>query len=304
MNPKSANGRTAREWSRLEAEVRREVGDFTLFPTERPGHASELVGRALHEGYDRIVSVGGDGTHFEVINGFFEERSPINAEASMAILPMGTGSDLRRTLRLPLGRDSVQYLASETVVLSDVGHLTVTRDTGEEWSCYFFNSVHFGLGGAVAERVNRKSKVLGGFLSFLVGLLQARMACSCEPITMEVDGECVSGDFLEIVAANGQYDGGGMYIAPHARLNSGLLEVYTIGKLGAIGTLLSIWRLYQGTLEKHPAIHRMQAKRITLESPERVLVSPDGELAGQLPATVEVVPSAIRLVTGPNPPVV
>lgn len=303
MNPHSANGRTARQWAQLEDEVRRALGGFALFPTERPGHATELVRQALHDGFQRIVSVGGDGTHFEVLNGFFEGRRPINPECTLALLPMGTGSDLRRNLRLPEGREAIEYLASEQTIQSDVGHVTSTAESGEERSNYFFNSVHIGLGGTVSERVNRKSKALGGFLSFLIGLLEARMAYSLEPMTADIDGETVTGEFLEIVAANGQYDGGGMLIAPHARLDDGLLQVYTIGKLGLVGTPLSIYRLYKGTLDKHPAVRRIQAKRITIQSPHRVLVSPDGEPAGQLPATIEIIPAAIRLIPGPNPPV-
>ncbi len=77
LNPHSGNGRAARQWARLDPEIARLVGEYTVFQTKHAGHATELTRQALHEGYDRIVSAGGDGTHYEVVNGFFDGCDPI-----------------------------------------------------------------------------------------------------------------------------------------------------------------------------------------------------------------------------------
>ena len=131
-----------REWQRLESKTREAVGDYKMFFTERAGHATELATQAIENGFTRIVSCGGDGTHFEVVNGFFRDGAPIDREVEFAIFPLGTGSDLPRTLRIPRKPDAaIPFLTSDSVVLSDVGRLTCFHEpTGADRSCYFITS--------------------------------------------------------------------------------------------------------------------------------------------------------------------
>lgn len=304
LNPQSGNGRAGRQWADLESEIREQVGDYTVFHTEHPGHATELTRQALHEGYDRIVSAGGDGTHYEVVNGFFDGPSAINPEASMAILAIGTACDLRKTYRVPKGREGIPVLSSNRVLPIDIGRLTSTDENGERIVRHFNTAVHIGLGGVVGEHTNRRTKALGGFLTFLFGVITARIEYSPKEMTIETETGTYTDICMEVVVANGFYDGGGMHVAPHGLLDNGLFEVYSVGEMGPIDSLINIPRMYRGTQDKHPAVRYQQAKRVTVSSSERVVVSPDGELAGVLPATMEIVPRAIRIVTGPNPRVV
>ena len=120
-------------------------------------------------------------------------------------------------------------------------------------------------------------------------------------MTVSLPNESIEMPFLEVIAANGRYDGGGMRFAPEAELDDGLLDVVMIGDLGLSETLRNLPRLYRGTVAGHPKVRLARAARITVTSPERVLVSPDGECAGELPITIEVLPKALRLVV-PNDP--
>ncbi|MFO7775064.1 MAG: acylglycerol kinase family protein, partial [Candidatus Hydrogenedentota bacterium] len=99
-NPGAGGGRVKREWDELETRLRSVAPRPTILTTRYPGHATALTREALYDGYDRIVSVGGDGTHHEVVNGFFWDGASINPEAALAPLPLGTGSDLVRTIGL------------------------------------------------------------------------------------------------------------------------------------------------------------------------------------------------------------
>lgn len=304
LNPRSGNGRAARQWRRLEPEVRRVLPQFDVFPTERPGHGTELTRRALHDGYDRIISAGGDGTHYEVINGFFEGLSPIRAEASFALLPIGTASDLRKTFALPPLPGAIELLASPRVLPADVGRLWSASESGEETLHYFNTAVHMGLGSLVNEHVNRRSKALGPFLTFVLGVISARLAYKPLEMTVTADGEPFTDRVLEVIVANGFYDGGGMHVAPRGQLNSGVFEVYIIGALNAFDSLVNVPRMYRGTQDRHPAVRYLRAKSVSVTCEAPVYAGPDGELAGQLPARMEVAPGAVRVVTGPNPRVV
>jgi diacylglycerol kinase (ATP) len=153
-------------------------------------------------------------------------------------------------------------------------------------------------------QVNNRSKVLGGFLTFLLGIITAKWTYTDPVMTVTIDGESFTGPFMDIIMANGQYDGGGMHIGPKTLLNNGLLEVYTIDQLNFLEVLTNIPRIYNGTLEEHPKVHYYRAKCVTIESDENVWISPDGEVAGILPATVTIIPQGIQMVMGPNPPLV
>lgn len=295
LNPNSGSGRAAREWRRLEGHVRSILGAFSLFCTERPGHGVELTRRALHDGHDRIISAGGDGTNYEVVNGFFENDALINPNASMALLPIGTGSDLRRTLGLRRGLRAVPYLARHDLIYADMGRVNSTDASGRPLTHYFLNSLHIGLGGLVGEYVNRGNKRFGGRLTFFKGVVMARLAYKPQPMEIAINGDRLEGRFLDLIIANGQYDGGGMHVAPRARLDSGHFEVYVIGDVGLIGTALNLPRLYMGTLERHPRVRYYQASVLEVRSPEAVRVSPDGELAGHTPARVDILPRLLPL---------
>ena len=302
VNPFSGSGRTGRHWVAFEPEVREALGEFTLIPTTGPRHATEVARNALHEGYDLIVSAGGDGTNFEVVNGFFENGTAINANAALGFLPVGTGSDFRRTLNIGRGRKSIQALREGEVHTADLGRIDSVDDAGAAMSRYFLNITHIGLGGRVGEYVNGSSKALGGFTTFLIGLLGSRFTYRARTMRITVNGVAIGGVHLDVIVAKGQYEGGGMLVAPQARLDNGYFDVYVVGDIGLLETIVHLPKLYRGRLDLHPKVGYYRARRVYMEADERTLISPDGELAGRLPATLEVVPRAIRLLTGPNPP--
>src|SRR5690606_7047964 len=120
VNPRSANGRTGRDWPGIEGRVRDAYAPETVLHTEYAGHATVLVRELLDEGYTQIASVGGDGTHHEVVNGFFRGGEAINPAARMAIVPQGTGSDLARSFGLRSVEDALAALREGQVTEIDV----------------------------------------------------------------------------------------------------------------------------------------------------------------------------------------
>lgn len=299
MNPRAAAGRAERKWPRVEKRLRREIGQWLTLQTQHSGHATELVRQALKDGYERIISVGGDGTHHEVVNGFFEDGAAVNPEALMVVMPIGTGSDLGRTLQLPKDVDLVPLTEGGRIIRSDLGRVTFNRMDGSTVSSYFINVADFGAGGAVAEHVNKNSKDFGGFFSFFVGVMRTLWTYKAPWFEIDVDGQTFAQHSMSVIVANAEYFGGGIHVAPRARLNDGLLDVFVIENVSIVQATMNLRALYTGRVYDKPHLLRpFQAKRLTLWSPERVLVNLDGEIPGTLPATVEVVPGALRLMTG------
>ena len=306
MNPQSGNRRSIKQWDTFKPAIDKHVGEHTMLHTERPGHATTLTRDALNDGHTRIVSVGGDGTHYEVVNGFFENHTPINPEASMAILPIGTACDLRKTLRLPEPDESIEYLTDPNPVAMDLGKVISTDSDGNEVTHYFLTAVHIGLGGLVGVHVNRRTKLFGGFITFLLGVITARLEYRCPEMTATFDDQTVTGTMLEVIAANGQYDGGGMTVAPRCQLNNGQLELYTVARMNFPDTLRNLPRIYKGTQDQHPDVGYYRTPEVTVSTTATtpIWVSPDGEISGQLPATITTLPNALNMVMGPNPPLV
>jgi YegS/Rv2252/BmrU family lipid kinase len=299
LNPRAAAGRAGAQWPRIEAALNAELGDWTPLRTERPGHATDLVRQALRDGFERIVSIGGDGTHHEVVNGFFDEAGPVNREAVLAIVPIGTGSDFGRTLRLPPGAESVPLITRGRIIRSDLGRVAYTLPDGGTSTLYFINVADFGAGGAVAERVNNSSKGFGGFWSFFWGVLSTLLHYRAPQFELQLDNETVSGRSLSVIVANAEYYGGGIHVAPRASLEDGLLDVFVLADMSIFRALLNLRRFYVGDIYDRPKLVRpYQVRRLEIRSADRVLINLDGEQPGLLPATVEAIPQALRLVTG------
>ncbi len=298
LNPRAAAGRAQSEWPRVEQRLREAIGVFDLERTAHPGHAAELVRRALRNGVERVVSVGGDGTHHECVNGFFEGAATINPNAILAPLPIGTGSDLARTLGLPRGVDAVSWMTRGALIRADVGRVTYVAHDGREQNSHFLNVADFGAGGAVAERVNQGSKQLGGFASFFLAVVRTLLTYRAPRFELTIDGETCAQKALSVIVANAEYYGGGIHVAREAVLDEGWFEVLVVHDLAFAKALANLHRFYVGDVMARPDLVRIvRARHVALSSPDRVLINLDGEQPGTLPARVELVPGALRLMT-------
>ena len=297
-NPASANGRVGRHWDRIYSQIKGNYrGPFDLEMTERSGHATELTRGAIEAGYELVVALGGDGTINEVVNGFFREPVAPAADTVLGLLPLGTGNDLVRTLGIPKEVSlAVQALNVAGMRRVDVGRAEVSAFEGPPEVRYFLNIADFGSGGAIAERVNRTTKVFGPQISFWWGIMSAMISYKNPTITFSVDGdrgqEAVINDFI---VANGKYFAGGLKPAPDARMDDGLFDIVTLGDLGFIESLLNLPRLKRGTHFTHPKAQLRRGKKVIARANCEVLVEADGEVIGCLPATFEIIPQALSI---------
>ena len=246
-----------------------------------------MAQKAVLESRPVIVAVGGDGTLNEVVNGFFRNGAPIPTTSKLAMVPLGTGGDFRRTLRIPIDpKQAIEVLRSGMVRRLDAG-------------CVTYQTSDAGLGGDVVYKVNRGSKRLGA-LTYKVGSGLALLTYKNKPMTMVIDGSTHElAKAQQVVVANCQFFGGGMQMAPSASPTDGVFDVIVIKDAGKIETMRGINDFLNG---KHldngnPKIELMYGKRITVTSPEPVRIDLDGEDVGFLPALFEIQPGAIEFIT-------
>lgn len=301
VNPNSANGRTGREWPSMLALLEAAFPALRVQTTTRQGEATDLVRAALRDGADVILSVGGDGTHNESVNGFFEpDGSLVRPDAVLGVLSSGTGGDFRKTLKMPKDfAGCVEVLRRAEASPLDVGRLSCVTASGEPVQRYFINIASFGVSGLVDHYVNRTTKVLGGKVSFLLGSARAMLHYRNQKVRLRIDDDFDEEMRINTVAvANGQYFGGGMWVAPKADPADGLFDVVVLGDLSKKQAVLSSPKLYKGTHIEMPEVTVIRGRRIVADSAEAVLIDMDGEQPGQLPATFEILPAAIRVLKG------
>jgi YegS/Rv2252/BmrU family lipid kinase len=304
LNPRSANGRTGRHFDSIAQAVRGAVGDHGHAFTERSMHAAELTRAALHAGHDLVIAVGGDGTINEVVNGFFEPAlpgqppRPIREGAALAIVPHGTGGDLRRTLGLDdrLAESCARLKGERRRV--DIGRVDYTLAGGGRAARYFINVGDVGVGAKIVEIANRGSKALGAF-SFTVASLRGLMGWRDVRVNASFDGAPKEELTVTTLAiGNGRYFGGGLMVAPEARLDDGLFHVTIWTHFTMMDFATKGGAMRDGSHVKLPGTRTRTAQTITLEAaqPGAIGVEVDGELLGQLPATFTVLPGALPLV--------
>jgi YegS/Rv2252/BmrU family lipid kinase len=298
VNPSSGNGSTGREWHRIQAMARKYLGEFETCITSGPDDATHLTRRKLLDGCDRVVCVGGDGTLNEVVNGFMDESGSIRPDALLGFLPSGTGCDFCKTVFKNTNlENSLNMIRAGHFRTIDLGRLQYRDHHGRTCIRYFHNITSFGLGGEVVNRVNHTSKACGPFLSFIWATLVGIFVYDRKHVRFHVDdGDPQDVTILNIAVANGQYHGGGMQVAPDARVDDGLFHITVIGDLSLPEIFWHLPKLYNGKIKTIKKVFTLTGRKLIAASEQKVLLDVDGEQPGCLPVEVEIVPAAIRMI--------
>jgi diacylglycerol kinase (ATP) len=293
VNPQSASGRTAQAWSR----IRSALPPMEVRYTNAPEHAIELTASALKRGVKTVIAVGGDGTINEVVNGFFDGDRLIASDATLGIIPVGTGSDFRRSINVPADVKAASALLQTAPIRRiDVMRVRYTTLNAANATRYSINVTSFGMGAAVAASASRSSKMLGGKIAFLIATGMIGLGYRGKRVTLQLDDQAaVESVVTNVAVGNGQYHGAGMWVCPRAALDDGLLDVTVIRYMNVWQIARSIRRLYNGKIYSHPDVEAYRAARLRADCSEETLIEIDGESLGKLPVEIEVMPGAIRI---------
>lgn len=294
VNPAAGNGATGRRWPELARRVTAAGLEGDTLRSERPGQLGELARDAVASGAELLVVVGGDGTVHEVVNGLLASGRPPDG-VELALLPLGTGRDFARSLRIPSRfDDAVQVALAGDVRTIDAGRATFATPEGES-EAYFANFAGAGISGAIAGRANRTTKALGGRLSFFWATIAVFSRWHPSQMTLEIDGERRSTRLFEALAMNGDYTAGGMWVAPAARCDDGAFDVVLIGDFSKREFVTTFPKIYRGKHVPHPKVEIVRARELRVDAPEPLPIVLDGEQPGTTPVRVELVPSALRV---------
>lgn len=297
LNPRASSGKSAQRWPAIARALEAAGIAFEARETSGPGDATRLAREALRAGATTVVAVGGDGTIHEVVNGFFDGETPINPAARLGIVPVGSGSDLIKTLGIPAdAAGAIARLTRNEPMAMDLGLARFTNHQGQSELRYYINSASAGMSGAVLRTMAGLPRFVTGSAAYLLGSLltmggfrpfACRLAIDDQP---EADHRA-----LMVVVNNGRYFGGGMEALPKAEVTDGLLDVLVLKDRSLPELLVNFPKIYLGTHLTSPIVEWVRARRVAMMGGEPQLLELDGEQPGVTPATFEVVPKALQV---------
>ena len=299
-NPVSGTGRGAERLAVCRRLLDRAGLRYASAMTQGRGDAARTARSAVIAGCSAVVVIGGDGTFFEAVNGIMPAEPPEGgiAPVPIGLIQAGRGSDFGRSAGLPTDVETAcaRLLGGRTETI-DLGHVTFTAFNGNPQGRYFANAAGLGFDAEVARRANSGPRVMGGTVTYLGSLLATLGTYRNKRVRLQIDSESKWDDRANsIVIANGQFFGGGMKIAPEARLSDGQFSVVILGNLGKLDLISNVPKVYDGSHASHPKVRMLSGKQIEVTSPDRLLLQADGEVLGTAPATFSVVPGALRLI--------
>ena len=295
VNPASARGNTAKLWPELQKALQQKIGKFDMDFTKRQGHATEITRESLKQGYSWIISVGGDGTLNEVINGFFVGGKNIYSKACFSVIGTGTGGDFKKSLQKLYDISDLLKREGDSFIEKNIDVGRIVSPYGER---YFINITSIGMGGLVVELINRDKilKIFGGKIAYYVYTLFTLLTFQNKVLSIVLDkNQIVNVPVKNMAVANGRYQGGGMLMAPDADMEDGLFDIIIFGDMGIWETLMLTGKIYTGEHIHHKKVQVFRAKIIDIKYKGHLPLDVDGEKFASTPALISVLPKSLKI---------
>lgn len=279
-NPSAGGGRAAKILPRAERALREHGLAFHTEVTRDLAHARELARSAATAG-EATVTLSGDGLVGCVVGVLREFPGSV-----LGILPGGRGNDTARMLGIPTGIDPACAVIAAGVERD--------LDIGDVDGRSFIGIASLGF-DSDANRIANAAPSRLGRLVYVYGALRALAAWKPAVFELRLDGEPVEASGYSVAACNSGCYGGGMRLAPNARLDDGLLDVVLIGAQSKRGFLASLPKAFSGAHVRHPAVRVLRGRELRVDADRPFTVYADGDPIGNTPVTICVIPSALRV---------
>lgn len=259
---------------------------LSVFETRFAGHAIELTREAALMSFDLMLAAGGDGTLNQVLNGL------LTAEAAkiptLGLIPLGSGNDFAGAVGIQAdARQMLDLLQKNQPRYTDVGQIQCRAQNQEPTQKYFLNVCSLGMGPTAVQTMQQLPAWLGADLRYLISILKTFFSGRPEPLEIKTNEWSWSGKARVLAVANGKSFGNRIYIAPKAKPDDGLFNVFLASDLPLIKFLLSLLQLKVGKELSDKRIYYTTTSEIQITSAARLALEAEGELVGYLPAQIK-----------------
>lgn len=285
FNPHSGHGKSGKRFPEVLKRLREAGHEVVPHRTLYRSHASEIVKNLnLHE-TDALLSMGGDGTAYEVLNGIM--TNPGKNVPPIGIIPVGTGNSFAKDLNIFSFEDGMRAVQEERRRPADVMQFTT-----DHTNYYFINNLGFGFVADVSLWAEPYKRI--GDTAYALSVLRQTLGLKSFYVKMEIDGRIVEHDANFVYFCNSVWVAGNMQISPNSKFDDGLVEVLVLNSISRKGLLKVFPKVFSGTHIDHPNVQVYQAKHVKVVTEPQKFCNPDGEIFGVTPLEVKVLPSTVR----------
>jgi len=264
-----------------------------VFETQYPNHARQLAAHAAEQKFDTIISAGGDGTLNQVLNGMMD-AVPQHSLPALSIIPLGSGNDFAGAAGLTNNQnDLINLLVRKDPKPTDIGQVVCRNSEDQQITHYFINVCSVGMGPATVLQMEKSPRWLSANLRYLSSVIKTFFIHKPEEVELKTDGLNWKGKARVIATANGKSFGSKIYIAPDAKQDDGLFDMFVAADVPLFKFLLYLQRLKSKKKIVTPSVIYSSSTWVELSSPNKIMLETEGELIGFLPAQISMIPNQL-----------
>ncbi len=286
-NEHAAHGKTCKIKDQIIQRFKSSNIECSIEITQYRGHGIEIISNADLKSYQGIVAAGGDGTLFEVVTGYF--RNTDRRKPPLGILPIGTGNAFSRDMNkeVPSWEEAVDIIIRNKTKKVDVGQFET-----EDKTYHYLNILGLGFVADVVLYAS-KTKWLGN-LSYTLGVFHRTLFLKAIPMTLTIDGKACDSENIFVEVSNTRYTSN-FFMAPNAEIDDGYLDVTLLGKMTRRQLLSAFPKIFTGEHIHLDQVTQIKAKEIKIETTSPKVLTPDGELLGRTPVSIQCLHQAIEV---------
>lgn len=282
VNPNAGGGKARRIFPLLRQKLLDRRVSFHLQFAEDADHVTHLCRQALGEGYNYIISCGGDGTHHQAL------KALVGSRFILGFIPAGTGNDFPANLGVPADLDS----ACDLLLKGRIRKIDVIQVKEGE---YLAGVGGIGFDSEVNAIANRISRFVGGRTAYVLPVLIKTLTYQPKEIYLRMNAERTQGRALMVAFGNIKSYGKGMQITPLAEPDDGLLDICWVDPVKTLRLYRFFPTVFRGEHIEMPEVHYYRAPTVQVETTVPMDFYGDGEYICKTPFTLRVLPRALRV---------
>ena len=292
INPTSGNGSGKNKWPQIKALLEKYNFNFQFVFTTHEKHSIEQIQSALKLNIRNIITVGGDGTLHNIINGIMSQNEVPSREINIGLIPIGTGNDWIKTHKIPLNLEAaIQLIKKGELATQDIGKIDFLNS--EKPPIFFNNLAGVGFDGFVVSKIEKHKHI--GALAYLYGTLMSLFSFKNFESTVFINSEAISGKTLMVLVGLCKYSGGGMQLTKNPDPFDGLLDVTIAKNLSKFAIIKNLVKLFNGTITNHKKVTTLKTEFVTIQINQKnqPFIQADGEFVGVGNIEVSIIKKAI-----------
>lgn len=291
VNPNAGSKNFSKSWKTIQETLKKHDIDYSFSFTQFSKHEIILVDEAVKQGFQKIISVGGDGTLHHVINGVMQQRYIKSIDIKLGVIPLGTGNDWIRTYNIPNSIEkSIEIIKNDFTDYQDIGFIEYGNNQEE----YYNNLAGIGYDGYVVNKLNSLKKF--GSIAYLLSGFYGLLFYKKSNYNIKVNNEIIDEKCLMVLFGICQYSGGGMQMTKDVNPNDGLLDVTIAKNFSLVDFIINLPKLYNGKIVNHKKVENYKVTSVeVIEQSPNSFIEADGELLGKGSLKACIISKAIQV---------